>query len=135
MPIIVVLPGIAAVLILPDLAKPDQAYPQLMTLMPVGLKGLIFAALVAAILSSLASMTNSIATLFTMDVYAQLKPNQSQKHYVTVGRVSSLVALVVALLTAKPLLGEFDQAFQFIQEFTGFFTPGIVVLFLLGMLS
>ncbi len=133
MPIIVVLPGIAAVLILPDLAKPDQAYPQLMTLMPVGLKGLIFAALVAAILSSLASMTNSIATLFTMDVYAQLKPNQSQKHYVTVGRVSSLVALVVALLTAKPLLGEFDQAFQFIQEFTGFFTPGIVVLFLLGM--
>ncbi len=133
MPLIVVLPGIAAVLILPDLAKPDQAYPQLMALMPSGLKGLIFAALVAAILSSLASMTNSVATLFTMDLYAQLKSQQSQQHYVLVGRVASLLALLIALLTAKPLLGDFDQAFQYIQEFTGFFTPGIVVLFLLGM--
>ncbi len=133
MPLIVVLPGIAAVLILPDLAKPDQAYPQLMGLMPSGLKGLIFAALVAAILSSLASMTNSVATLFTMDLYAQIKPNKNQQHYVLVGRVASLTALVIALFTAKPLLGDFDQAFQYIQEFTGFFTPGIVVLFFLGM--
>lgn len=133
MPIIVVLPGIAAVLILPDLAKPDQAYPQLMALMPSGLKGLIFAALVAAILSSLASMTNSVATLFTMDLYAQVKPAESQQHYVLVGRSASLLSLVIALLTAKPLLGDFDQAFQYIQEFTGFFTPGIVVLFFMGM--
>lgn len=133
MPIIVVLPGIAAVLLLPDLAKPDQAYPHLMNMMPVGLKGLIFAALVAAILSSLASMTNSVATIFTMDLYKPQNPEKSQKHYVMVGRLVSLVALVIALLTAKPLLGEFDQAFQYIQEFTGFFTPGIVVLFLLGM--
>ena len=133
MPIIVVLPGIAAVLILPDLAKPDQAYPQLMALMPSGLKGLIFAALVAAILSSLASMTNSVATLFTMDLYAQVKPAQSQQHYVRVGRAVSLLSLLIALFTAKPLLGDFDQAFQYIQEFTGFFTPGIVVLFFMGM--
>jgi solute:Na+ symporter, SSS family len=133
MPIIVVLPGIAAVLILPDLAKPDQAYPQLMALMPSGLKGLIFAALVAAILSSLASMTNSVATLFTMDLYAQVKPAESQQHYVLVGRSVSLLSLVIALFTAKPLLGDFDQAFQYIQEFTGFFTPGIVVLFFMGM--
>lgn len=133
MPVIVVLPGIAAVLILPELSKPDQAYPQLMSLMPSGVKGLIFAALVAAILSSLASMTNSVATIFTMDIYAQLKPNQSQKQYVLVGRVVGLLALVLALLTAEPLLGKFEQAFQYIQEFTGFFTPGIVVLFLLGM--
>ena len=133
MPVIVVLPGIAAVLLLPDLAKPDQAYPELMNLMPVGLKGLIFAALVAAILSSLASMTNSVATIFTMDLYKPNKPEKSQSHYVFVGRLVSLVALVIALFTAKPLLGEFDQAFQYIQEFTGFFTPGIVVLFLLGM--
>ena len=133
MPIIVVLPGIAAVLILPDLAKPDQAYPQLMALMPSGLKGLIFAALVAAILSSLASMTNSVATLFTMDLYAQVKPAESQQHYVLVGRSASLLSLVIALFTAKPLLGDFDQAFQYIQEFTGFFTPGIVVLFFMGM--
>jgi SSS family solute:Na+ symporter len=133
MPVIVVLPGIAAVLILPDLAKPDQAYPQMMALMPSGLKGLIFAALVAAILSSLASMTNSVATIFTMDLYAQLKPAQSQQHYVLVGRSVSLLSLLIALFTAKPLLGDFDQAFQYIQEFTGFFTPGIVVLFFMGM--
>lgn len=133
MPVIVVLPGIAAVLILPDLAKPDQAYPQMMALMPSGLKGLIFAALVAAILSSLASMTNSVATIFTMDLYAQLKPAQSQGHYVAVGRTVSLASLVIALLAAKPLLGDFEQAFQYIQEFTGFFTPGIVVLFFMGM--
>lgn len=133
MPVIVVLPGIAAVLLLPDLAKPDQAYPELMNMMPVGIKGLIFAALVAAILSSLASMTNSVATIFTMDLYKPRQPEKSQAHYVFVGRVVSLVALIIALLTAKPLLGEFDQAFQYIQEFTGFFTPGIVVLFLLGM--
>lgn len=132
-PFIVVLPGIAATLILPDLDKPDQAYPHLMALMPSGIKGLIFAALVAAIVSSLASMTNSIATIFTMDIYSQLRPGRSQKHYVLTGRIVSLIALAIALITAKPLLGEFEQAFQFIQEFTGFFTPGIVVLFLLGM--
>lgn len=133
MPVIVVLPGIAAVILLPELSKPDQAYPELMNMMPVGLKGLIFAALVAAILSSLASMTNSVATIFTMDLYKPSQPEKSQAHYVMVGRIVSLVALIIALLTAKPLLGEFDQAFQYIQEFTGFFTPGIVVLFLLGM--
>lgn len=133
MPVIVVLPGIAATLLLPALDKPDQAYPHLMALMPSGVKGLIFAALVAAIVSSLASMTNSIATIFTMDIYSQLRPGKEQKHYVLTGRLVSIAALVIALLTARPLLGEFEQAFQYIQEFTGFFTPGIVVLFLLGM--
>jgi SSS family solute:Na+ symporter len=133
MPVIVVLPGIAAVLLIPDLGKPDQAYPELMNLMPSGLKGLVFAALVAAIVSSLASMTNSVATIFTMDLYKNDKKQRSEEHYVTVGRVVSFAALIIAMLVAKPLLGQFDQAFQYIQEFTGFFTPGIVVLFLLGM--
>ncbi len=133
MPIIVVLPGIAAVLLVPDLGKPDQAYPELMNLMPSGLKGLVFAALVAAIVSSLASMTNSIATIFTMDLYKNDKNPKSEEHYVKVGRIVSLVALIIAMFVAKPLLGQFDQAFQYIQEFTGFFTPGIVVLFFLGM--
>ena len=133
MPLIVVLPGIAAVLIVPDLAKPDQAYPSLMTLMPVGLKGIIFAALVAAIVSSLASMTNSVSTIFTMDLYKDKRPNESQQHYVKIGRIVSLVALIIAMVVAKPLLGNFDQAFQYIQEFTGFFTPGICALFVLGM--
>lgn len=133
MPVIVVLPGIAAYVLTPDLNRPDEAYPTLMNLMPAGLKGLVFAALVAAIVSSLASMTNSVATIFTMDLYKGKKPNESQKHYVTVGRVVSLCALLIAMIAAKPLLGSFDQAFQYIQEFTGFFTPGIVVLFLLGV--
>jgi len=133
MPLIVVLPGIAAVLLVPDLQKPDQAYPSLMTLMPVGLKGVIFAALVAAIVSSLASMTNSVSTIFTMDIYKDKRPNEPQQHYVKVGRTVSVVALVIAMLAAKPLLGQFDQAFQYIQEFTGFFTPGICALFVLGM--
>lgn len=133
MPLIVVLPGIAAALLIPDLERPDQAYPSLMNLMPAGLKGLIFAALVAAIVSSLASMTNSVSTIFTMDLYADKYPDKSQKHYVLVGRIVSFTALIIAMLVAKPLLGQFDQAFQYIQEFTGFFTPGIVVLFVLGM--
>lgn len=133
MPVIVVLPGIAAVLLLPNLAKADQAYPSLMTMMPEGLKGLIFAALIAAVVSSLASMCNSVATIFTMDLYANKYKDKSQQHYVRIGRTVSVVALLLAMLTAKPLLGQFEQAFQYIQEFTGFFTPGIVVLFLLGM--
>jgi SSS family solute:Na+ symporter len=133
MPAIVVLPGVAAVLLVPELNRPDEAYPSLMNLMPAGLKGLVFAALVAAILSSLGSMTNSIATIFTMDLYAYYRKGKSERHYVMVGRIVGLTALVIAMFTAKPLLGQFDQAFQYIQEFTGFFTPGIVVLFVLGM--
>lgn len=133
MPVIVVLPGIAAVILYPTLTSPDQAYPSMMALMPVGIKGLVFAALVAAIVSSLASMTNSISTIFTMDIYSRFKPNKSQGHYVRVGRLAALVSLCIALVVAQPLLGEFDQAFQYIQEFTGFFTPGIVVIFVMGM--
>ena len=133
MPIIVVLPGIAAAVLSPDLDKPDQAYPTLMQLMPTGIKGLVFAALIAAIVSSLGSMMNSISTIFTMDVYRNIKRDKPERHYVFVGRSASFIALLLAMVCAKPLLGNFDQAFQYIQEFTGFFTPGIVVLFLLGM--
>ncbi|MDG1708492.1 MAG: sodium/solute symporter, partial [Emcibacteraceae bacterium] len=104
MPIIVVLPGIAAVTLAPELERPDQAYPTMMNLMPIGLKGLIFAALVAAIVSSLASMINSISTIFTMDLYSYYKPNKSQSHYVTIGRIVSFSALIIAMIFAKPLL-------------------------------
>jgi SSS family solute:Na+ symporter len=105
-----------------------------MTLLPTGIKGLVFAALLAAIVSSLASMTNSISTIFTMDIYSSFisKPDDSGKQ-VLVGRIVALSAMLLAMICAKPLLGNFDQAFQYIQEFTGFFTPGIVVIFLLGM--
>jgi SSS family solute:Na+ symporter len=133
MPMIIVLPGIAAVALAPNLARPDEAYPHLMAMLPSGILGLVFAALVAAIVASMGSKINSIATIFTMDVYRHLRPDSSQSHLVTVGRLSAVVALALAILSAKPLLGQFDQAFQYIQEFTGFFTPGICVIFLHGM--
>ena len=123
-PVLVVLPGIAAVVLAPDLPTPDSAYPEVMKLLPVGIKGLVFAALIAAIVSSLASMTNSISTIFTMDVYANLAGSEkSETHLVTVGRLVSFSSLVIAMIVSRPLLGNFDQAFQYIQEFTGFFTP------------
>ena len=133
MPVIVVLPGIALFALNSDLSSPDQAYPSAMTLLPSGLKGLVFAALLAAIVSSLASMSNSISTLFTMDLLPSLRAADKQGDPVKVGRTVAVVAMVLAMLTAEPLLGKFDQVFQYIQEFTGFFTPGIVVIFLLGM--
>lgn len=133
MPVIVVLPGIAALVLAPQGIKPDQAYPEMMKLLPPGLLGLVFAALVAAIVASLAAKINSIATIFTLDIYAKARPNQSEGRLVAVGRITAVVAVIVGILTAKPLLGGAEQAFQFIQEFTGFFTPGIVVIFILGM--
>jgi SSS family solute:Na+ symporter len=134
MPVIVVLPGVAAVILAPNLSAPDQAYPTVMRLLPIGLKGLVFAALIAAIVSSLASMMNSISTIFTMDFYKHLgSRDKSEQHLVMIGRGVSFSALLIAMLVARPLLGQFDQAFQYIQEFTGFFTPGVVALFLLGI--
>jgi solute:Na+ symporter, SSS family len=133
MPVIIVLPGIAAVALAPGLAHPDEAYPHLMALLPTGLLGLVFAALIAAIVASMGSKINSIATIFTMDIYRALRPQSSQRHLVLIGRCTAAAALTIAIFTAQPLLGRFDQAFQYIQEFTGFFTPGICVIFLLGM--
>jgi SSS family solute:Na+ symporter len=132
-PAIVVLPGIAAVMLAPGLERPDAAYPTMLALLPSGILGLVFAALVAAIVASLASKINSVATIFTLDFYAKRAPDASQAKLVRVGRIAASVAIIVAVLTARPLLGGFDQGFQYIQEFTGFFTPGIVVIFLLGL--
>jgi SSS family solute:Na+ symporter len=133
MPIIIVLPGVAAVILAPDLDSPDKAYPTVLNLLPAGILGLVFAALIAAIVSSLASMMNSISTIFTMDLYRHFgSAKKSEKQLVTVGRSVSFTAMIIALIVAKPLLGNFTQAFQYIQEFTGFFTPGVCALFLLG---
>lgn len=134
MPLIIVVPGIAAAMLAPDLGKPDQAYPEMMKLVPGGFRGLIFAALIAAIVSSLGSMMNSISTIFTMDLYRPLfGQNASERQLVGVGRVTSLSAIAIAVVAARPLLGGADQVFQIIQEYTGFFTPGIVAIFVLGM--
>jgi solute:Na+ symporter, SSS family len=133
MPVIVVVPGIAAVMLAPTLSKPDQAYPSMMALLPTGVLGLVFAALIAAIVASLASKINSIATIFTLDFYAKSKVARDERELVKVGRIAAAIAVVIGILAAKPLLGSFDQGFQYIQEYTGFFTPGIVVIFMLGL--
>ncbi|MDV7187636.1 sodium/sugar symporter [Lutibacter sp. TH_r2] len=149
-PVIVVVPGIAAYVMvndpeimarlgeaglknLPSLEQADKAYPWLLQFLPTGLKGVAFAALAAAIVSSLASMLNSTSTIFTMDIYKQyINKNASDKSTVNVGRLSAAVALVIACIMA-PLLGGIDQAFQFIQEYTGIVSPGILAVFMLGL--
>ena len=149
-PFLVVLPGIAAFVItsdpalmaslgdaalqnMPSLAHADKAYPWLTQFLPVGVKGVVFAALAAAIVSSLASMLNSTATIFTMDIYKEfIAPKAGDHKLVNVGRVTAIVALVIACLVA-PLLGNIGQAFQYIQEYTGLVSPGILAVFMLGL--
>ncbi len=149
-PLIVVIPGIAAYVMvndseimarlgeaglknLPTLEQADKAYPWLLQFLPTGLKGVAFAALAAAIVSSLASMLNSTSTIFTMDIYKQyINKNASDKTTVNVGRISAAVALIIGSIMA-PLLGGIDQAFQFIQEYTGIVSPGILAVFMLGL--
>ncbi len=145
-PFIVVLPGICAyyISIHPELLAglsgsinvADDAYPWLVrNFTPTGVKGLTFAALAAAIISSLASMFNSTSTLFTMDIYKKyVNREASDKKLVRVGRLTSLAALVIAAIAVEPLLGSLDQAFQYIQEYSGFIYPGIIVVFGLGLL-
>ena len=116
--------------------RSDDAYPFLIrNFTPVVVKGLSFAALAAAVISSLASMFNSTSTIFTMDIYKQfINKNASEKKLVNVGRVTSICALIIALLAVYPIMGGADQAFQIIQEYSGFVYPGIVVIFGLGLL-
>ena len=134
MPIVIVLPGICAAILFPVLEKSDQAYPTMMSLLPNGLLGLTFAALIAAIVSSLASMSNSISTIFTMDIYRYFKGEEhEQASLIKVGRYTVVISLLIATLIAKPLLGSFESIFQYIQNFTGYFSPGIVVIFLVAL--
>ena len=116
--------------------RSDDAYPFLIrNFTPTFIKGLSFAALSAAVISSLASMFNSTSTLFTMDIYKQfINKNASEKKLVNVGRMTSISALIIALIAVYPLMGGIDQAFQFIQEYSAFVYPGVVVIFGLGLL-
>jgi solute:Na+ symporter, SSS family len=144
MPVIVVLPGIAVFVLhqrglfqseLLDAAgvlKPDRSYSALIHLLPTGLKGLSFAALTAAIVASLAGKANSIGTIFTLDLYQRyLNPKASEATLIRVGRVAILAAALIAALIA-PQLSKLDQAIQYVQEYTGFISPGVCVIFLLG---
>ena len=148
-PFIVCIPGVCAYLIWqhPDLLnnainlhgtieRSDDAYPFLIrNFTPVVVKGLSFAALTAAVISSLASMFNSTSTIFTMDVYKKfINKEASERKLVSVGRITSIVALLLALVAVYPIMGGADQAFQIIQEYSGFVYPGVVVIFGLGLL-
>jgi len=134
LPFVVVIPGIAAFALSADIVKADEAYPWLLeTIVPAGLKGLIFAALIAAIVSSFSAIINSTSTIFTMDLYKPyFNRKASEKQLLAVGRISGIVAMLIAVICA-PLLGSIDQAFQFIQEYTGMISPGITAIFVLGL--
>ena len=145
MPVIVVLPGIAAYVIYtkgglqtemlgPDgIINPDRSYPVLLNLLPVGLKGLSFAALTAAVVASLAGKVNSISTIFTLDIFKKkINVDASEKKMVQVGKISVVVAMLLAVIIA-PMLGiDKKGGFEFIQEYTGFVSPGIFAMFILG---
>ena len=144
MPFIVLMPGICAFYItqygdtnLQDTIKvSDEAYPWFIkNFIPTGIKGLSFVALAAAVISSLASMLNSTSTIFTIDIYRKyINPEASDRKLVVMGRTAAILALIIALISAAPLLGELDQAFQYIQEYSAFLYPGIAIVFGLGLL-
>jgi SSS family solute:Na+ symporter len=149
MPVIVVLPGIGAYVLWQQgmfhhemlssagVVDPNKAYPNLMTLLPAGFKGIAFAALTAAIVASLAGKANSIATIFSLDVYKKaFNKNADERHLVNTGKWTVVVSMLLAILMSKvlgdKLMGEGKQGFNYIQEYTGFVSPGILAMFLLG---
>ncbi|RQP17412.1 MAG: sodium transporter [Parapedobacter sp.] len=143
MPVIVVLPGIAAYVLYQegffqtemlegDVVRPDKAYPVLLNLLPVGLKGLAFAALTAAVVASLAGKSNSIATIFTLDIFKKIfNKDASERQLVNIGKITIVVTMILAVVIA-PHLGIEKGGFQYIQEYTGFVSPGIFAMFILG---
>lgn len=144
-PVIAVLPGIAMYVMHQNgmfqkemvdatgAIKPDHAYPTLMNLLPAGLKGVAFAALTAAIVASLAGKANSISTIFSLDIYKKyFNKDASERKLVLTGRWAVIIAMLIAAIVA-PALKSLDQAYQFIQEYAGFFSPGVLAIFLLGM--
>ena len=152
MPVIVVLPGIAAyvlyqkgmfhtveggMLTASHVTDVNKAYPSILNLLPTYMKGLAFAALTAAIVASLAGKANSIATIFTLDIYKKaIEPEASETKLVNLGKisvaVSMLLGVLLSLVIGNALMGEGKQGFQYIQEYTGFVSPGILAMFLLG---
>ena len=146
MPFIVVLPGLAAYVLFQEnadqaivsgitdngIVRPDNAYPVLLNILPTGLKGLAFAALTAAIVASLAGKANSVSTIYMLDIHKKFfNKNLNEKQTVRYGRVAIIVSFAIALVLS-PLLKNFGQGFEYIQEYTGFISPGILCIFLLG---
>lgn len=144
-PVIAVLPGIAMYVLHEQgmfqqemmnefgVIKPDHAYPTLMNLLPMGLKGVAFAALTAAVVASLAGKANSISTIFSLDIYKKyINKTASETNIVRTGRWAVIISMLLASLVA-PALKTLDQAYQFIQEYVGFISPGVLAIFLLGI--
>lgn len=144
-PVIAVLPGITMYVLYNQglfqqemvnesgVLKPDHAYPTLMNLLPSGLKGIAFAALTAAIVASLAGKANSISTIFSLDIYKKfINKNASERKIVNTGKWSVIVSMLLAGIVA-PSLRSLEQAYQFIQEYVGFISPGVLAIFLLGL--
>jgi solute:Na+ symporter, SSS family len=143
-PLIAVLPGIAMYVLHQEgmfqaemvdemgVLKPDHAYPTLMNLLPAGLKGVAFAALTAAVVASLAGKANSISTIFSLDIYRKYFDKKAdEKKLVRMGRWAVIISLTIAGIVA-PALKTLDQAYQFIQEYVGFISPGVLAIFLMG---
>lgn len=143
-PVIAVLPGIAAYVLYQEglfqnemlddtgVLKPDKAYATLMNLLPPGLKGMAFAALTAAIVASLAGKANSIATIFSLDIYRKhFRQQATERQLVLTGRWTVMISMIIASAVA-PALANLEQAYQFIQEYVGFISPGVLIIFLLG---
>jgi solute:Na+ symporter, SSS family len=158
MPLIIVIPGIAiyllyskghidpslilgahevkdaagAVVETKQVVKPDHAYAAILSLLPVGAVGLVFAALTAAVVASLAGKANSIATIFALDIYKKSwGKDATEQQLVNVGRYTIVIAMIIGVIVA-PILKSFGQVFQFIQDFTGLISPGVLAIFLMG---
>ena len=133
-PLLVVVPGIAAFALGAELGKSDEAYPWLLNnVVPVGITGLAFSAIAAAAVSSISSIVNSTSTIFTIDIYKNyINKNAPDKQLVFVGRIVALISLVIATIVA-PQLKTLDQAYQYIQEYTGYIYPGVFLIFFCGL--
>ena len=133
-PLLVVIPGIAVFALGAKLGKSDEAYPWLIrNIVPVGVTGLSFAAIAAAAVSALSSIVNSTSTIFTIDIYKGfINKNATEKQMVRVGMITALVALLISTCIA-PKLQTLDQAYQYIQEYTGFIYPGEFLIFFCGL--
>lgn len=131
----IVYPGIMAKELFPGLSKPDMVYPKMvLELLPVGLLGIMMAALVAALTSTLSAILNSVSTLFTMDFYSSFKDETSSKELIRVGRITSVIVLVIAVLWA-PQIGKFDSLVKYYQQMLSYISPPIVAAFFLGLFS
>lgn len=133
-PLLVVIPGITVFALGAKLGKSDEAYPWLIrNIVPAGITGLSFAAIAAAAVSSLSSIVNSTSTIFTIDIYKKfLNKNATEKQMVRTGTIVAFIALLISTIVA-PQLKTLDQAYQYIQEYTGFIYPGEFLIFFCGL--